>query len=80
MLGATLIYAVVSWFYSARLWFKGAIVNVELMDMFARNAAIQLRSTDAVDELITDAESFQDLVVVVAAVGDNDDDGGTLGR
>jgi len=78
MLGSTLIYALLSWFYSARKWFKGAIINEQLMDLFVRGTI----DKPSVDERVTDVESSEDMVVVSLMVhlahnplptNDNDD-------
>ena len=40
-LGCILIYALISWSLSARYWFKGAIINKQLMEIALKNNAAE---------------------------------------
>ena len=60
MLGSILIYALLSWFYSARRWFKCTIVNQELMGEINFGSVVEQSS---VDHRVTDAESSEEMVV-----------------
>lgn len=57
VLGIVLIYALTSWFLSAKVWFKGAIMNKKLME-----TALKLNSMN--DQQIEEEEiNSQDIQV-----------------
>ena len=52
MLGSILIYALLSWFYSARRWFKCTIVNQELMGEISSGSVVEQSSVDEYSSLL----------------------------